>query len=101
MLKTFVIENCTERRLVLEGKVIAPWVAELRTAVQAARVDLAGRQLVIDLANVPVISQEGENVLLGLMNGGANFRCRSLLTRGVVQQLMRRSEATGSLSGVQ
>jgi len=37
MLKISVIDRRTERRLVLEGKLIAPWVAELRTAGKLGR----------------------------------------------------------------
>src|SRR6267378_2030944 len=68
MLKISVIDRRTERRLVLEGKLIAPWVAELRTAWQAVNEEIKGRALVVDLGNVAVISQEGENALLELMN---------------------------------
>jgi len=37
MLKISVIDRRTERWLVLEGKLVAPWVAELRTAWQAVQ----------------------------------------------------------------
>ena len=91
MLRISVIDNRTERRLVLEGKLIAPWVAELRTAWKAANGEIEGRALVIDLKNVRVISQEGENALLELMNAGAKFRCSGVLTKHVIQELRRRS----------
>ena len=61
MLKISVIDRRTERRLVLEGKLIAPWIAELRTAWQAVNGQVGGPALVVDLRNVTVISQEGEN----------------------------------------
>jgi hypothetical protein len=54
--------------LVLEGKVIGPWAAELRTAYQKTRADLNGRKLVIDLKHITAINQEGENVLFELMS---------------------------------
>jgi anti-anti-sigma regulatory factor len=59
-------ERRSERRLILEGKLLAPWVTELRTACEKARGDLQNRELVIDLKNVTAISSEGENVLLEL-----------------------------------
>jgi hypothetical protein len=49
MLKISVIDSRTERRLLLEGKLIAPWVGELRTAWKAANKEMAGRALVVDL----------------------------------------------------
>ena len=93
MLKISVLDSRTQRRLVLEGRLVAPWVAELRTAWRSAKVELAGRELVIDIGNVIVISQEAENTLLQMMNEGARFRCCSgVLTKHVLQQLMRRSK---------
>src|SRR5712691_6584881 len=93
MLKISVVDTRTQRQLVLEGRLIAPWVAELRAAWKRAKTELDGRELVIDIGNVLVISQEAENTLLQMMNEGARFRCCSgVLTKHVVQQLMRRSK---------
>jgi hypothetical protein len=92
MLKISVVDSRTQRRLVLEGRLIAPWVAELRTAWKKAKTEPDGRELVIDMGNVMVISQEAENTLLQMMNEGARFRCSGVLTKHVLQQLMRRSK---------
>jgi len=96
MLKISVVDSRTERRLVLEGKLIAPWVAELRTAWKAANGEIAGRQLVVDLKNICVISQEGENALLELMSEGAKFRCSGVVTKHVIRELRRRSKRNSS-----
>ena len=96
MLRISVIDSGTERRLVLEGKLIAPWVAELRTAWKATNGEIEGRVFVVDLRNVCVISQEGENALLELMNEGAKFRCSGVFTKHVIQQLRRRSKSNSS-----
>jgi hypothetical protein len=90
MLKISVIDRPTERRLVLEGKLIAPWVAELRTALHAANGRVGGPALMVDLRNVTVISQEGENALLELMCHGAKFRCSGVLMRHLIHELARR-----------
>jgi hypothetical protein len=96
MLKISITDKGAQRRLILEGKLIAPWVAELRTACSKAKAELDGRELVIDIENVMVISQEGENALLQLINDGAKFRCRGVLTKHVLQQLARRSKKNGN-----
>lgn len=96
MLRISVTDSRTERRLVLEGKLIAPWVAELRTAWKAANRESEDRALVVDLENVTAMSQEGENALLELMGEGARFRCRGVLTKHVIQQLRRRSKRNSS-----
>ncbi|SRR5258708_22493302 len=96
MLKISVIDSRTERRLVLEGKLIAPWVAELKTAWKEANGKIEGRALLVELKNVFVISQEGENALLELMNAGAKFRCSGVVTKHVIQELRRRSKRDSS-----
>jgi hypothetical protein len=96
MLRISVIDDRTERRFVLEGELIAPWVAELRTAWKAAKREMEGRALVVDLKNVCVISREGENALLELMNAGAKFRCSGVVTKHVIQELRRRSKRDSS-----
>jgi len=96
MLKISIIDTRTECRLVLEGKLIAPWVAELKTAWKTVNQEIDGRVLVIDLWNVAIISQEGENALLELMNAGAKFRCSGVLTKHVIHELRRRCKSDSS-----
>src|SRR6267154_2028426 len=90
MLKISIVNNRTQLSLVLEGRLVAPWVAELRTAWRRAKADCDGRELVIDMENVMVVSQEAENTLMQMMNEGARFRSSGVLTRHVLQQLKRR-----------
>ena len=90
MLKISTVDKRNQRRLVLEGKLIAPWAAELRSACELAKVDLNGRELVVDAKNLTAISQEGENVLLDLMKEGIEFRCCGVFTRQVLKQVARR-----------
>ena len=48
-MKISVVEARNQRRVVLEGKLLALWVTELRTVCEKARADLQKRELVIDL----------------------------------------------------
>ena len=91
MLRISTKEAHNERRLVLEGKLITPWTTELRSACEKARENLKGRELVVDLRNLTVISPEGENLLVTLMNEGVKFRCCGVFTRQVLRQLARRA----------
>jgi hypothetical protein len=92
MLKISVVDGRNRCRLVLEGRLVAPWVDELRTAWNRAKAEFDGRELVIDMENVMVVSQEAENTLLQMMNEGARFRCSGVLTKHVLHQLKRRSQ---------
>jgi hypothetical protein len=89
MLKISVVESHTQRRVIVEGKLIAPWVAELRTACERARADLEDRDLIIDLKNVTAVDQEGENALLELMKQRVKFRC-GVFAQHLLKELTRR-----------
>jgi hypothetical protein len=91
MLKISIIEGDTQRRLIVEGKLVGPWAAELRGACEKANTDLFKRRLVIDMRHVTAISQEGENVLLELIQKGIKFRCRGVFTKHVLKQVARRA----------
>jgi hypothetical protein len=91
MLKISVIDSPRQRRLIVEGKLIAPWAAELRNACQRASADLRGRELVIEMKDVMSISPEGENVILELISRGIRFRCSGMFTKHVLKELTRRA----------
>jgi hypothetical protein len=91
MLKISIIENRNERRLVLEGRLIAPWSAEFKKACDTARVDLDGRELVIELKSLTAINQQGENALIALINEGAKFRCCGVFAKHMLRHLARRA----------
>lgn len=84
------LDTRNQRWLIVEGKLVAPWDAELETACKAARSGLEGRELVIEVKNLIAISQAGENVLLELMNQGVELRCCGIFTKYVLRQLARR-----------
>jgi hypothetical protein len=91
MLKISLVDNARQRRVIVEGKLIAPWAAELRSACQGARADLRGRELVVEMKHITTISQEGENVILELISGGIRLRCHGVFTKHVVKELTRRA----------
>ena len=91
MLKISLIDSARQRRLIVEGKLITPWAAELRSACADAKVDLHDRELVIEMKHITTISQEGENVILELINEGNKFRCRGVFTKHVLKELARRA----------
>jgi RNA polymerase sigma factor (sigma-70 family) len=99
MLKISIIEGNTERRLIVEGKLVGPWAAELRGESEKANMDLFGRRLVIDMRHVTAISQEGENVLFELVRKGVKFRCRGVFTKHVLKQVARRANGNAGKAG--
>jgi len=93
MLRISTIDTPSQRRLVVEGKLISPWTTELRTAYDDAKTDLDGRDLVVDLKNLTIISQEGEDLVTELMNEGVKFQCCGLFARLLLRQLAERARA--------
>jgi len=91
MLRISLIEGARRRRLILEGKLVAPWAVELRRACEEAKAGLRDRELVVEMKHVTAISQEGENVIVDLLNGGIRFRCDGVFTKHVLKQLTRRT----------
>ena len=90
MFKISIAETPGQRRLVLEGTLVPPWTIEVESAWRNAGHGLDGRKLIVDLRNVTVISQAGENTLLRLMRDGAEFFCGGVLTKHVMKQLARK-----------
>ena len=91
MLKISIVDSAKQRRLVLEGLLVAPWVGELQTSYEMARTGLDGRELVVHLKNVIAISKEGEDILLELMNDGVKLRCEGMFTKHTLRQIARKS----------
>jgi len=90
MFKISIVETPGRSKLVLEGRLVSPWTAEVESAWKAAAQRLQGRRLVIDLSNVTVISREGEALLFQLMKDGAKFAGRGVLIRHLLRKLARR-----------
>jgi hypothetical protein len=95
MLKISTVETQAERRLVVEGKLIQPWVGELRKSWKVAAADLNGRKLVVDLTHAMVIGPEGEEELLGLMREGAKFSGCGVLTKHMLKAMAARCQGRG------
>jgi len=96
MLKISIVEEKKQRRLVVEGRLVAPWCDELEAACQRARSGLDGRELAIDLKNLTTISQEGENLLLELMKQEVRFRGCGVFTNEILKQVARRLRGNGA-----
>ena len=96
MLKISVVEGKRQRRLVVEGRLVPPWSAELEAACERAGSGLDGRELLIDLKNLTTIGQEGENLLLELMKQGVRCRGCGVFTNVILKQVTRRLRRNGA-----
>jgi hypothetical protein len=92
MFRISITDTPSRRTLVVEGDLTGPWVAELGTTWRNAGRELEGRNLIIDLRNLTVISRAGEEAIFDLMKKGAKFTCGGVLTRHVLKQLARKKQ---------
>jgi hypothetical protein len=90
MLKISILDTPSQRRLLIEGKLIGPWATELARVWRQAMVDLNDRALVIDVKGLTAITEDGENVLLELMKEGTSFRSSGVFTKQVLKRMARK-----------
>lgn len=86
MLKISVVEGPRRCRLILEGMLIEPWVAEVISEYTKAKGHLEGRELVIDITNLSAVSPAGESALLLLLDDNAKFHS-GVYMKEVLKQL--------------
>jgi hypothetical protein len=91
MLKISVVEGPRRCRLVLEGMLIEPWVAEVIGEYTKAKGHLDGRELVIDITNLSAVSPAGESALLLLLDDNAKFQS-GVFMKEVLKQLASRRQ---------
>lgn len=90
MFKISIVDTESQRKLIVEGRLVSPWTAEVESTWKSAQDQLNGRRLIIDLSNVTVISLDGENTLLTLMREGAEFSGEGILTKHVLNRLAQK-----------
>ena len=90
MFRLSMVDTDGQRRMVLEGRLVAPWTSEVESAWSAAREHLDGRKLVVDVTNVTLIGRDGECTLLKLMRDGARFTGCGVMTKHLLKKLARR-----------
>ena len=90
MLRISILDSVSQRRLLIEGKLIGPWATELARVWRQATADLNGRALIIDVKGLTAITEDGEDILLELMKEGASFRSSGVFTKQVLKRLARK-----------
>jgi len=91
MFKISTVETQSQRTLVVEGTLVGPWVAELRTTWRNACQERGARKPIIDLRNLTTVSRAGEDAIF-LMKESAKFSCGNVLVKHVLKQLARKKQ---------
>ena len=87
MLKITIMELATERRWIVQGSLVGPWVSELRTTWKKAHKCQDNRACIIDLHDVTSIDKSGERLLRAMHKKGAQLIASGMYVMHVVEQL--------------
>jgi hypothetical protein len=87
VLKITINETPTEKRWILQGRLVGPWVGELRTCWKKTHRDHGGRTCIVDLSDVTFIDKGGERLLRTMSKGGAQFIATGIYIKHVLDQL--------------
>jgi anti-anti-sigma regulatory factor len=91
LLKITITETPTERRFLVEGRLVEPWVKELETAWQETLCKQDGRACVFDLNDVTFVDKSGERLLRALWKAGGQFVARGVYTKHVLEEVEDRA----------
>jgi ABC-type transporter Mla MlaB component len=87
MLRITIAETATEQKWTLEGRLVQPWVVELRTSWKNRHRAQNGRTCTIDLSEVTCIDSSGLRLLRTMSKEGARFTATGIYTKHVLEQL--------------
>ena len=87
MLKIIITETEAETRWILQGKLVGPWVRELRSCWKKEHRTQSGKRCVVDLNDVAFIDKSGERLLRAISKKGAQFIANGIYTKHVVDRL--------------
>ena len=87
MLKITMTETPAERRWVVQGRLVGPWVSELRTTWKSTHANHDKRTCIIDLNDVTFIDKGGERLLRALAKKGAQFIATGVYIQHVLEEV--------------
>jgi hypothetical protein len=87
MLRITIAEMATEQRWTLEGRLVGPWVGELRTCWKKRHRAQNGRTCTVDLGGVTFIDKGGQRLLRTMSKEGTQFIATGLYIKHVLDQL--------------
>ena len=87
VLKITMTETPAERRWIVQGRLVGPWVSELRTAWKRTHGGQDERICIIDLNDVTFIDKGGERLLRALAKKGAQLIATGVYIQHVLEEV--------------
>jgi hypothetical protein len=86
MLKITITETTAERRWIVQGRLVGPWVSELGTIWKEAHRSQDKRACIVDLNDVTFIDKSGERLLRAMSKKGALLTAKGLYVKHMLEQ---------------
>jgi len=90
VLRITIDETTTEKRWILQGRLVGLWVIELRRTWKKAHRPDNNRKCVVDLSDVTFIDEKGVRLLRAMSKQGAQFVATGIYIKHVLQQRCER-----------
>jgi hypothetical protein len=87
VLKITMTETPAERRWIVQGRLVGPWVSELRTTWKRTHGSQDKRTCVIDLNDVTFIDKGGKRLLRALAKKGAQLIATGVYNQHVLEEV--------------
>ena len=87
MLRITIQENAESLAFQLEGRLVGPWVQELKACWQSARRMHPTKAIRLELRDVTSIDAAGKQFLADAHAQGAEFVCLGCLMKGIVGEI--------------
>jgi hypothetical protein len=91
MLKITITNTAREERWTLHGRLVAPWVSELKWCWRRAHRANQRRRCVVNLDEVTFIDKSGERMLRSMSKQGAQFVASGVYVKHVLDRLRGKS----------
>ena len=89
MLKITITNTAKRERWTLQGRLVGPWVKELKATWKRAHPSAQACKCIVNLDEVTFIDQSGERVLRCMSNQGARLVASDVYLRHVLDRLTR------------
>ena len=86
MLKITITETQTGNRWTLQGRLVGPWVGELRKCWKAKQRTKTWQRCVVDLNDVTYVDKAGERLLRALSKTGVELVARGVYTKHLIEK---------------
>jgi anti-anti-sigma regulatory factor len=92
MLRITITTTAAEERWTLQGRLVAPWVDELKASWKKAHRTAQEQRCIVNLDEVTFIDKSGERMLRSMSNQGAQFVASDVCMKHVLDRIKGKSK---------